>query len=93
MKAVKSKPKQNTIKMTLYFFTDGLTEGEDMIIPKHAWANGTISLSSNKSHEIKATQVNFNSLMEIPSKIEELLIKGRITIHVGSDKMNYIEKS
>ena len=67
--------------MTLRFFTDEMAENKDEIVPKQAWAHGMIFLVSNESQGIKSDQINFDSLMEISNKIEDLLIKHGIKIH------------
>ena len=94
MKEMKAKDGERTIVIDLRFFTDGIARGEDKIRPKHAWTSGSVSLRSNSSHGIKGSRsITFNSLMQLTSKIEDLLIEGGIVLHTShSSRMNkYLE--
>jgi hypothetical protein len=76
------------IEVKIRFWTDGIAEGEDMILPRNAWAAGVVRIERNDSHDlIPDDPVPFNSLMEIPGVIERVLIAHGITLH-SSRKMN-----
>jgi hypothetical protein len=75
------------IEVKVRFWTNDLADGKGKILPKHAWGAGVVRIASNDSHGIvPGTPVPFNSLAEVPAKIEKLLIDQGITIH-KSDRM------
>ena len=83
---------ERAIQLTVNFWTDGIVEGEGNIRPKHAWSFGIIDLRAKKAHGIKSSNLHFDSLAEIPSKIEELLIREGITLHPGAKMAKYIHQ-
>jgi hypothetical protein len=75
------------IEVKVRFWTNDLAETRGQIRPKHAWGSGVVRLDTNSSHGISgAKPVPFNSLAEIPAKIEKVLIDHGVTIH-KSDRM------
>jgi len=88
----KADPKEKTIKMTLYFYTDNLSDkGEDYIREKHAWTRGVVAIESNSSHRISPKRnYPFNSLADIPHCIEKALIDHGIKLHVADRMDKYI---
>ena len=69
------------------FFTTDLDK-------KHAWTRGTIRIVRNKWHGIvPGRNLHFNSLMEIPTIIERVLIEQRIHLHPDSKMAKYIDFS
>lgn len=90
---VKAPQNEKTIKATVYFFTDGIANDKDSIIPKHAWTKGYISLVANDSHGIRsAHSKHFNTLLELATSLEDLLIDAGITLHITQDMEKYISK-
>ncbi len=80
-----------TIKLTLAFHTTKIAEEEGHIVPKHAWSNGAIKLRTNSLHGISKTKsVPFNSLMELPAVLEQLLIDEGITLHPSHRTKRYM---
>ena len=73
---------QRMIEIRVRFWTNDLAEGEGRVLPKHAWGRGIVRISSNRSHGIVPRKPTpFNSMAEIPGKIEKVLIDNGITIH------------
>ena len=89
--AVKALPGERTIRLTLHFWTNGIAEEEGFIVPKQGWSFGTVGLRPNQSHGIEPSEpIPFNSLMELPAKIEELLIREGISLHTARKMAKYI---
>lgn len=75
------------IEVKVRFWTNELADGKDKIRPKHAWGSGIVRIASNTSHGITPkAPVPFNSVAEIPAKIEKVLMDHGVTIH-KSDRM------
>jgi len=75
------------IEVKVRFWTNDLADGKGKIRPRHAWGSGVVRIAPNDAHEITPQDpIMFNSLAEIPSKIEKVLIDHKITIH-PSDRM------
>jgi hypothetical protein len=71
-----------TLEITIKFWTDGLAETEDKILPKHMHNSGTIRLAANKTHGIPGEKPTpFGSITELPAKIEQLLEHHKIVVH------------
>ncbi len=88
----KAKYGEKMIQVKMYFFTDGIAESKDKIVPKHAWTKGQLSLIANESHEIRSRRTHFNTLMELTHALQELLIEGGITLHVCDDMKRLIHR-
>jgi hypothetical protein len=79
------------IEVKVRLWTDDLAGGKGRIRPKHAWGAGVVRITRNEAHGIvPGKPVPFNSLMEIPSKIEKVLIDQGIEIHPSSRMAKYI---
>ena len=82
------------ISLTVRFWTDDIAEEKGMVIPKHAWASGAIRMVRNDPHGIKPGKpMTFNSLMELPGVIEEMIIREGITLHTSRKMQRYIDDS
>ena len=87
-----AKHGEKMISLDVRFWTDGITEDKDKILPKNAWVHGTVRLNKNDSHGIQSGRtIPFNSLLELPAKIEDLLIEEGITLHLNRKMRRYIE--
>jgi hypothetical protein len=79
------------IEVKVRFWTNDLADGKGKIRPGHAWGSGVVRISPNDAHGIKPLDpIMFNSLAEIPSKIEKVLIDHGITIHKSERMKKYI---
>ena len=82
------------IEVKVRFWTDNLAGGKGKIRPKHAWGAGVVRIERNDAHGIVPVDaLPFNSLPEIPAKIERLLIDQGIRIHPSTRMRKYIELS
>ena len=79
---------QKTITVEIKFWTNDLVPNGQ--IAKHAWAAGAVDLPANKAHGIKATTKHFYSLMDLLSKIEEVLIEQGIVLHPNDTMAKYV---
>ena len=83
---------QRMIQIHVNFWTDKIADELGQIIPKHAWAYGKVYLIANRSHGIKSSSpVDFNSLMELPAKIEELSIREEMILRPSPKMDKYIQ--
>lgn len=81
---------EKTIEIRLRFLADGIAEEKGKNVPKHGWTMGVLYLTENKSQGIKPRQAHFDSLMEIPAKIEELIIEEGIVLHTCRKMKKYV---
>lgn len=82
---------ERTIEINLRFWTDNLAEEEGHILPGNCWSSGVIGVPRNRAHDIGPTQPQpFNSLMEIPSVLEQIFIEAGIEVHIGGRMARYI---
>jgi hypothetical protein len=79
------------IEVKVRLWTDDLAGGKGRIRPKHAWGAGVVRITRNEAHGIvPGDPIPFNSLMEIPAKIEKLLIDHGVEIHPSRRMAKYI---
>lgn len=77
-----AKHGQRMIEIKLRFWTNDIASEKGHVVPKHAWASGVARIERNDSHGIKpADPVPFNSIMEIGSAVEEVLVAHGIKLH------------
>jgi hypothetical protein len=77
---------EKMIEVKVRFWTDDIAD-EGHIIPKRGWAAGVVRMKSNESHGIVPLKpVPFNSIAEIPSVMEAVLIAHGIEL-LPSPKM------
>jgi hypothetical protein len=81
---------ERMIEVKVRFWTDKLADGKGKIRPKHAWGAGVVKIERNDAHGIVPLDpLPFNSLSEIPAKIEKLLIDQHIQIHPSTRMAKY----
>src|SRR6185436_21013835 len=70
-----AKHGEKMIEVRIRFWTDGIAEQKDTIIPKHAWDHGVVVMDINKSHGIapKSPQP-FNSLLDLQNALAKVLV-------------------
>ena len=79
--AVKPKYGEKMIEVRIRFWTDDLANKDGYVVPKHGWAAGVVRMARNDSHGIvPGNPKPFNSLMEIPSTIEKVLVQHNIKL-------------
>lgn len=82
---------EKMISLDVRFWTDGIAETENMIVPKHALAAGVVKLNRNDAHGIKTTSnpIPFNTPLQLLEAVEELFIREGITLHLSSTMRRY----
>jgi hypothetical protein len=90
-----AKHGERMIEVRVRFWTNDLAEGEGQVRPRHAWGSGVVRIQPNKSHGItgRGKPLPFNSLAEIPAKIEQELIAHGITIHRSRKMKRYMPEA
>ncbi|MCC7165704.1 MAG: hypothetical protein IT331_24615 [Anaerolineae bacterium] len=82
---------EKMVEIKVRFWTSNLAEGKDAIFPKYARANGVVRMQPNKAHNIVPKSPKpFNSLMELPSVIEKVLIDHGITLYESPKMRKYL---
>jgi len=82
-----AKHGKKMIELRVRFWTDNIAP-KGRIQPKHAWAHGVVRIEPNEEHGIKPlSPVPFNSLMEVGTAMEKVLIKHGIVLHAEGKKM------
>jgi hypothetical protein len=86
--------KESGIFVTIRFWTDFSKEdGSIGIIPKQAWAAGSIYLRASKLHNIESDNpVLFNNLEELVVKLDKLLRQQEVTLVIQDDKGNHVPR-
>jgi len=84
---------ERMIEVKVRFWTNGMAREKGQIRPKHAWTSGVIRIERNEVHGIKPKPpVPFNSLMAIPTVIEQVLIENGVALHLDHNMSKYIQK-
>jgi hypothetical protein len=83
---------EKMIEIKVRFWTNDLAAGKDKVRPKHAWTSGVVRIERNGSHDISPkAPVPFNSIGEIATKIEKVLIDHGIALHRSDRMAKYLE--
>jgi len=78
------------IEIKVRFWTNELAD-KGRVLPKEGWTSGVVRITPNKAHGIgPGAAVPFNSLSELPAKIEKVLIDNEITLHLVGKSAKYI---
>lgn len=83
---------EKMIELKVRFWTNDLAP-EGRVRAKEGWTRGVVRVTPNSSHGINtadAVTVPFNSLMELPGKIEQVLIESGIVLHPTGKVSKYI---
>ena len=87
-----AKHGEKMIQISVRFWTDGIANVKGEIIQKHAWSHGVVNLETNHAHNIRPNSpIPFNSLMELPTAVEKVLIRQNIVLHSSSRMAKYIK--
>lgn len=80
---------EKMIEVKIRFWTDKIAAA-GKIRPKHAWSGGIVRLETNASHGLHAhIEKTFNSLMEISSVLEKVLIEEGVVLHPSRKMKKY----
>jgi len=89
---LEAKHGEKMIEVKVRFWTNNIAEGEGMVLPKHAWTSGVVRIKRNPSHSITPQDpLMFNTLMEIPQVIEQVLADHGITLHLSDVMQKYVK--
>jgi hypothetical protein len=92
-KGVRANANERMIEIKLRFWTNNIASKKGYVIPKHAWTSGMVRMEKNKTHGIMAMKPKpFNSLMDIGSVIEKILLAHGVVLRTGKKMKRYIEK-
>lgn len=84
--------KRTGIFVTVRFWTDYVYPGKK-IVPKKAWAAGSLYLQASETHGIKPTKpVIFNNLEEFMLKLDELLKSQGVTLVMQSESGDVVAR-
>jgi hypothetical protein len=84
---------EKMIEIKVRFWTDELAAEKGNIKPKHAWSSGVVRAKSNKPHGISSAPPKvFNSLLELPSVIEKVLIENGVTLRPSPKMRKYLRE-
>ncbi len=88
--AKEAKHGQKMVEVKVRFWTDDLAAEKGKIVPKHAWTAGVVRIERNDSHEIAPSQpVPFNSLLDLGTAIEKVLIQHGVVLHSSTKMKKY----
>ncbi len=91
IEAREAKHGEKMIEIKVRFWTNNLTPQKDNIIPKNGWASGVVRIAKNDTHGVKSKHpIPFNSLMEIPAAIEQVLVQHGIKLHIDRAMKIYL---
>jgi hypothetical protein len=81
---------EKMIELKVRFFTNELAE-KGHVRPKEGWTRGVVRVTPNRAHGIESGQPrHFNSLMELPATIEQVLIDNGIVLHPVAKQAKYL---
>jgi len=87
----KARHGEKTVELTVRFWTNDISKKRGYVVKKECWDSGVVYLKKNRAHGITSDgqPVPFNSLLDLPSKIEEVLISHKIVLHLGDRSGKY----
>jgi hypothetical protein len=89
---LEAKHGEKMIEVTVRFWTNNIAKEKDRITPKFAWSAGVVRISRNESHGISPQNpLIFNSLMELPQVIEQVLLDHGVTLIISDQMQKYIK--
>lgn len=89
--AVEAAHGSRMLEVKVRFCTNQIAPSGGQIVPKHGWTRGVVRVTPNDVHGIEpGPAVPFNSLMELPGKIEQALIDNGITLHLVGKNAKYV---
>lgn len=82
---------EKMIEVKIRFWTDDIAE-KGHVVQREAWTSGVVRMEANQTHGIKPLKPKaFNSLMEIPAVIEEVLIQHGIVLYPAKKAKKYLK--
>lgn len=88
-----AKHGQKMVEVKVRFWTDDIAIEKGKVIPKHAWTAGVVRIERNAAHEITPSQpVPFNSLLDLGTAIEKVLIQQGVVLHSSTKMKKYLSR-
>lgn len=85
-----AKHGQKMVEVKVRFWTDDMADAKGKVVPKHAWAAGVVRIERNEAHGIRPSQpVPFNSLLDLGTAIEKVLIEHGVVLHSSRKMKKY----
>ncbi len=89
--AVEAAHGSRMLEIKVRFFTNELAPEAGRVLPKEGWTRGVVRMTPNDAHGIESGRaIHFNSLMELPAKIEQLLIDHGVVLHAVGKTSKYL---
>ena len=89
-KAREAKWGSRMIEVKVRFWTEKLAM-KGSVIPKHAWSSGVVRIVANETHGMTYRKsLPFNSLLEIGSTIEKVLIEQGVVLYPSRRMRRYL---
>lgn len=78
------------IEIKIRFWTNNLSKEKGQINPKNAWSSGVVRIERNTLHSITPRNPRpFNSLLDVGSVIEKVLIENDVVLHPSNKMKKY----
>lgn len=88
--SLEAKQGEKMIEVKLRFWTNDISAEGGKVTPKHAWTSGMVRVERNHSHGIVPnTPRPFQSLLDVGSVIEKVLIEHGIVLHPSRQMKKY----
>jgi hypothetical protein len=82
---------EKMIEVRIRFWTNKIALGRGKVIPKHARTSGVVRIQPNSLHDIVPGKPRpFNSLLDLGSAIEKVLIEHGIVLHRSRKMKKYM---
>ncbi len=82
---------EKMIEVKVRFWTDKIAAQKGKIIPKSAWTSGVVRIERNAAHGIRpSAPVPFNSLLDLGTAIEKVLIKHGVALRPSRKMRKYV---
>jgi hypothetical protein len=83
---------EKMIEVKVRFWTDNIAPEQGKVIPKHAWTSGVVRMNSNRAHGIVPKKpAVFNSLLDVGSVIEKVLIEHGVVLRPSTRMKKYVK--
>jgi len=85
-----AKHGQKMVEIKIRFWTDDIAAEKEKVVPKHAWTANVVRIERNNAHGITPSQpVPFNSLLDLGTAIEKVLVGHGVVLHSSTKMKKY----
>jgi hypothetical protein len=93
IKDLEAEHGQKMIELKIRFWTNSIANEKGSIRPGHAWSSGIVRMQKNRAHGIApGDPLPFNSLLDLPSVIEQALVGSAIKLHPSRKMKRYFSE-